>query len=427
MRLSIITILLFSGLNLIGQNLYFPPTSGNEWETMNYQDLNWCEEKVQDLIDFQKERGTKAFIILKDGKIVIEEYLNGFESSDAHQWNSAGKTLTSFLVGMAQEEGLLNIQDKTSDYLGEGWTALTSEQEEKITIWNQLTMTSGLDERVDAFCTDPECLQFKAAPGTRWSYHNGPYTLLGEVITSASGRNLNTFTSQRLGNKIGLTGLWVSIDFNVIFFSNARSMARFGLLMLNGGNWNGEVIMSDKTYFNEMINTSQDINESYGYLWWLNGKESYMIPGLQIPIRRSMTENAPADAYSAIGKNGQYLTVVPSQNLVVIRMGDAPDNSLVPLAFNNDMWELISDLECSASSVSESSNPPNEVFPNPFFEKIEFGNFYDRISIFNNLGQLVYRKNNANHLNTSTLIAGQYYFLLESENGKSHWARGVKN
>ena len=90
-----------------------------------------------------------------------------------------------------------------------------------------------------------------------------------------------------------------------------------------------------------MVNTSQDINKSYGYLWWLNGKSSHMLPGLQLEIRKPLSENAPSDMVSGLGKNGQFLNVVPSQNLIVIRMGDNPDNALVPAKFLDEMWEKL--------------------------------------------------------------------------------------
>jgi hypothetical protein len=62
-------------------------------------------------------------------------------------------------------------------------------------------------------------------------------------------------------------------------------MARFGLLMLNKGNWNGNVILSDTNYYNQMVNSSQTLNPSYGYLWWLNGKASYMLPACSLAFR----------------------------------------------------------------------------------------------------------------------------------------------
>ena len=75
-----------------------------------------------------------------------------------------------------------------------------------------------------------------------------------------------------------MDGLFVYNGYGNIFSSTARSMARFGLLIQNHGNWNGNQIMTDTNYFNQMISTSQSLNNSYGYLWWLNGKSSYRLP-----------------------------------------------------------------------------------------------------------------------------------------------------
>lgn len=74
-----------------------------------------------------------------------------------------------------------------------------------------------------------------------------------------------------------------------------------------------------------MVNTSQQINESYGYLWWLNGKDSLIPPGITIPIKNSLASNAPYDLIAGMGKNCLYLDIIPSQNLVIIRMGEAPN------------------------------------------------------------------------------------------------------
>jgi CubicO group peptidase (beta-lactamase class C family) len=82
------------------------------------------------------------------------------------------------MVGIAQQEGLLSIRDKSSKWLGAGWTSCPVDKENLITVRHQLTMTSGLNDGVtDPFCTDAGCLQCLADPGTRWAYHNAPYTL----------------------------------------------------------------------------------------------------------------------------------------------------------------------------------------------------------------------------------------------------------
>jgi len=94
-----------------------------------------------------------------------------------------------------------------------------------------------------------------------------------------------------------------------------------------------------------MVNTSQQMNESYGYLWWLNGKGSLIPPGITIPIKTSLASNAPEDLIAGMGKNGQYLDVIPSQNLVIIRMGEAPDSDdLLPINFHNEMWSYLNGI-----------------------------------------------------------------------------------
>ncbi len=244
-----------------------------------------------------------AFILLKDGKIVLEKYFETFSQDSIWYWASAGKTITSFLVGKAQEEGYLSINDTASKYLGQGWTSCTNAQESKITIRNQLTMTSGLDDGVpDDDCTADTCLKYLADAGTRWSYHNAPYTLLHGVLEDATNTTINNYTQTKLKNRIGMTGAWLPSGSNVVYYSKARSMARFGLLISNNSIWGTDTIMKDPIYKSQMINTSQQINKSYGYLWWLNGKSSYMLPTLQNIFPGSYAPEAPTDMYSALGK-----------------------------------------------------------------------------------------------------------------------------
>jgi CubicO group peptidase (beta-lactamase class C family) len=271
------------------------------------------------------------------------------------------------MVGIAQQEGHLSIADTTSDYLGTGWTSCSPQEEEKITIRHQLTMTSGLDDGVpDHYCTLASCLLCIADPGTRWAYHNGPYTLLDGVIESATGQTLNAYTTQKLKTPTGMTGAFVPSGYNNVFFSKPRSMARFGLLMLNNGNWNGNQIMTDAAYFNAMVNTSQALNESYGYLWWLNGKATAMVPGLQLQLPGPLNPNAPDDMYAALGKNGQIINVVPSLDLVYIRMGNAPGVGEVPITFNDTIWQRVNDLMCTTVGVNDAMQMEEvHIFPNP--------------------------------------------------------------
>lgn len=419
----LILIVLFAGLfSSAKAQLYFPPNNSSVWDTISPASLGWCQTKIDSLYQLLDTNSTRAFLLLKDGKIVLEKYFNGHAETSNWYWASAGKTLTAFMVGLAQEDNYLNITDTTSTYLGQGWTVCSPTQESRITIRHQLTMTSGLDDDVaDPYCTLDSCLHYLADAGTRWAYHNAPYTLLEQLIENATAQSLNLYTTQKVKTPTGMDGLYIQQGYNNVFFSTARSMARFGLLILNHGNWDGNQIMTDTNYFHDMVNTSQDMNESYGYLWWLNGKSSFMIPQTQFVFNGSMQPNAPNDMIAAIGKNGQFINVVPSQNMVWIRMGDAPDNSLVPFTFNNDIWAYLNDLECNPSGTEEleADNIKLVVYPNPVdvFVRIKPINniTLSRFEISNSLGQIVKMGEYQNQIDVSSLSSGIYCLRIFSD------------
>jgi CubicO group peptidase (beta-lactamase class C family) len=367
-KLLTIILLVFSS-SAFSQTLYFPPLSGSNWDTLSNQELGWCNDSLQSLIDYVGDNNSKAFIILKDGKIALEKYYGTFTKDSLWFWASAGKSLTSFLVGMAQEEGLLSIDDLSSNYLGAGWTSCSSEQESLIHIRNQLTMTSGLNDDVfNPDCTSDTCLEYLADAGSRWAYHNAPYTLLDGVISGASGSTINQFYNTRVRNRIGMgISAYIPNGDNNVMYSTARAMARFGLMILNRGVWNQDTLMHDMGYFDAMINSSQSLNPSYGYLWWLNGKSSFMLPGSQTSFPGYLLPEAPADLVSGVGKYCQYVNVVPSMNLVLVRMGMDPNGigSLVPTVLNNEIWRRLNNIECSITQLTSIENLHPKIYPNP--------------------------------------------------------------
>lgn len=114
--------------------------------------------------------------------------------------------------------------------------------------------------------------------------------------------------------------------------------------MYNKGRWENTVVLSEN-YFNEATNTSQNINLSYGYLWWLNGKSSFHLPQSQATFQGSIIPTAPKDMYMALGKNDQKIYIIPSTKMVIIRMGDAADNANLALSdFDTTLWEKINAL-----------------------------------------------------------------------------------
>lgn len=366
-NVTLLILVFFLSRFAAAQTSYFPPNTGN-WETISPSSLGWCNNNIDSLYNYLDQKNTKAFLVLKDGKIVLEKYFGNFTQDSVWYWASAGKTLTGFSIGLAQQDGLLKIQESSNKYLGKGWSSLTAAQEDSITIRHHLTMTTGLnDAGADPDCTLPSCLTYKASAGSRWAYHNAAYTLLDKVIEGATGGNLNVYITKKFTTKIGMKGLFVKTGYLNVYFSNARTMGRFGLLLLNKGVWDGTTIMSDTQYFKQQINSSQNINPSYGYLTWLNGKSSFMAPGSQIKFNGSLNPDAPNDMYCAWGKNGQYINVIPSQKLVLIRMGNAPGGSgasAMALGFNNEIWQYMNRLPCT-NETQNFHNVQITSFPNP--------------------------------------------------------------
>lgn len=322
------------------ESMYYPSNTSASWETKSLSSLGWNQNAVQPLKDYLNQKGTKSFMILVNGRIVMEEYFNGHTATATWEWNSAGKTLVASTVGIAQQENLLNINNKVSDYLGTEWTSMPLNKENLITVKHLLTMTAGNDDTKQYVIKSN--LTYIADAETRWAYSN-IFQKLTDVVNKASNKPFETYFNEKLKSKIGMEGFWNFGTIFTIYHSNTKSMARFGLLALNKGKWNNEQIINE-SYFNESVSTSQSINPSYGYLWWLNGKTSFMIPNEQTVYQDFLVPNAPADMYAAMGAKDQRIYVIPSKKMVVIRMGDASDPvnpNFAVSGFDNDLWGKI--------------------------------------------------------------------------------------
>ncbi len=321
--------------------MYFPPITGTTWETKTPESLGWNTANIAALNTYLNDKHTKGFIVLHNGKIVMEQYFNGHSSTSLWYWASAGKTLTSTVTGIAEQEGFLNVNNKVSDYLGTGWTSAALAKENLITCKHLLSMNSGLDDSLGDDVS-PANLQYVADAGTRWAYHN-VYVKLQDVVAEATNQTWNSYFNTKLRDKIGMStnGGWIPNGDLSVYWSNTRSMARFGLLTLANGNWNGTQIINSN-YLNNATNTSQTINQAYGYLWWLNGKSSYHLPQTQLQFNGSIIPSAPSDMYCALGKNDQKIYVVPSKKLVIIRMGEVADDVNFALSdFDEVLWQKI--------------------------------------------------------------------------------------
>jgi len=304
-------VLLVGPDRLESQEAYFP-VSDATWERATPSSLSWDNTKIEEVCDFIQETQGKSFLILKDGKIVVERYWTDAGPTHSQYVMSSGKSITAFLVGIAKRQNKLKLDQPVSDFLGTGWSKASTAQENAIQIKHLLAMTSGLNPK----------LEYEGPPGSIWRYNTEAYQQLHPLLEKAVGTSMQEFSRMSLFEPLGMTNSRFRFH---SFVMNALDMGRFGLMILEQGKWNGKNILEDQTFFDTMLQPSQTLNRSYGYLWWLNGQESYRPVGRQrIVVPGPLVPSAPPDMVSANGKGGQRIYVVPSLRLVVIRLGDNP-------------------------------------------------------------------------------------------------------
>lgn len=430
MKLIVLAFCLAFGLTANAQISYFPPLTGSQWDTVSATSLGWCIPELDSLFAYAGRTSTDALLILKDGKIVREQYYGTFGRDSIHGWNSAGKTLTGFLVGIAQQEGRININSPTSTYLGTGWTSAPLVKENLITVKHQLSMTTGLNDNIAATpsvpdpdnCMTPSCLQYLADAGTRWAYHNAPYRLLQNVVAAATSTTFQIYTRQKVATRIGMNGLW----YDYVYYSKTRDMARFGLLILNKGNWNGSQILTDTAFLTASINTSQSINRSYGYLWWLNGKGSFMQPGIRLVQNSDLFPSAPDEVYAGLGKDDQKLYIWPSQKICIVRVGGPGLNSVFAVSgYDDELWRRIRAAVCNVNGT-ETVTPLSAtfgLFPNPSQTMVTLENLPEgehSYTLLNSLGQVCgsgWVNASSQSINVQSLPKGIYFLKIQNTEG----------
>ena len=325
------------------------PVPGAEWETADPASLGFDPAKLDQLSASAESGGSNCLLVVRDGKIVEEDYYGDKTAESAQEVFSATKSYSSTLVGIAQDEGLLDIDDKASDYIDE-WKGTPSES---VTIRNLLSNDSGrfYEYETDYFkmaAAAPDKTQFAIdltqadPPGTVWEYNNSAIQTLDRVLTKATGMSPTDYANEKLLGPIGMADSTMTKDQagNTRTFmglqSTCRDMARFGVLMLNKGNWDGEQLVSEAWVDDATGHASQDLNGAYGFLWWLNrtgpqqgSDQATAGEGGAAAKVGQMVPGAPEDVYWALGAGGQYIAVHPTSGIVAVRLApvNAPEGS----------------------------------------------------------------------------------------------------
>lgn len=308
--------------------------------------MSWDTTALRVALDWAGTQRSTAVVVLWRGRIAAERYWNGWTPTKVSLIASAAKSITSVLIGTQQAQGKLRIDAPVHSVLGAGWSRSPA-SEARISIRHLIGMTSGLDDS----------LKFVVEPGARFYYNNPAYYQSFEILTRSAGvaftqAQVNSVSRSLLFDRIGMrSAAWrLNIDTGepgFVLWCTARDMARFGLLTLSEGTWNGTNILGDSLYARAMLTSSSASNPGYGYLWWLNGQSQYRIPGpyLLPTIPGSLIPSAPRDLVAALGKGDKKIYVIPSLDLVVVRHGEEADtgggNPLALSTFDEQLWSRL--------------------------------------------------------------------------------------
>ena len=283
-----------------------------------------------DAIHYAEEHNSTGLVVIHKGRLVTENYWKGWTRDSSGPIFSASKSITSTLIGMAIEDGKIRgVGQSMADFVP-GWKGTPKEA---ITIGHALSMTSGIKVGADAAVAGVDqfaqtaALPLEHEPGTHWAYNTPVYRMLLRVLEKATGEPLAAYTKRKLTAPLGMEhGAWDGLPANgetsyTWFRCTVRDMARFGELVLGGGEFQGKRLINAK-WLAEAQKPSQPLNPAYGYLWWLNGQKAYQTPAGRLQLGM-LWPDCPPDAVGALGALDKKIFVVPSLDLVVARHGGA--------------------------------------------------------------------------------------------------------
>lgn len=283
--------------------------------------------------EYLENHETVAYLIIQDGKVLYEEYWDGYDADSHSNIFSATKSIVSLLIGIAIDEGKIkSVDEPIGNYLKE----FANDERGKITIKDLLTMSSGLDwdeayssptsvttkayygKKLRKVSTDQQLIE---KPGVRFRYQSGNTQLLAFIVEEATGETIAKYAEHTLWKPMHAvnTALW-SLDKKdgdeksfCCFNTNARDAARFGQLVLNKGSWNGKQLVSEQYITDATSAADYLLNEEktaaldfYGYQYWILPYKNMNIPYMR-------------------GHLGQYIYTIAEKNAVVVRFGKEKD------------------------------------------------------------------------------------------------------
>lgn len=289
---------------------------GDDWETATPASQGINADGLEKAKAWLESHNSKSGLVIRHGRIVAEWYFGDASPKSKFAAYSTSKSLSSMATGLAIADGKLALDHTVGKYIPDA----APEGKKAVTVKHLLSMSSGVHndpmvgQREDLFTYATKLVAMDHEPGAKWDYNNTGLALLSPVFHKATGKQIDELLTDRVFRPIGIRAedlTWERREGLAIPYSGChttnRSMGRIGLLVLNHGKWNGKQIVPAE-WLKESITPSQELNKSYGYLWWNNTTNKW--------------PNVPKDAYAALGKWDNNIFIAPSLDLVVIRQSD---------------------------------------------------------------------------------------------------------
>jgi len=275
---------------------------------------------------------TKALLVVFKNKIIAEKYASGYDQNSMLLGWSMAKSVTGALIGILVKQGKLQVEQPAPVV---AWSQ-AKDDKKQIRIEDLLQQTSGLNFREDyssySNATNmlfnrgdmagyTERLPMKVKPGTEFYYSSGNSNILSGIVRSTVGeKDYHNFPYKELFYKLGMYHTIMEPDASGTFvgssyiWASARDYARFGMLYLNDGTWNGERILPEGWTKKSQVSPAINRLKNYGYQFWLNGLDETKPGQKEFPP-------VPDDLFYADGYGGQRIYIIPSRQLVAVRLG----------------------------------------------------------------------------------------------------------
>jgi CubicO group peptidase (beta-lactamase class C family) len=321
-----------------------PVKTDDDWEISSLKDEEVDPQKINELmlnILNGNIRDIHSVLIVKNGKLVLEDYFYGYTRHKTHSMMSVSKSITSILIGIAKDQNKIpSIDKKIYEFFPSYKDISRDDLKKEISLKHVLTMTAGLDwndwdypdtdprSSTQAMTRSDDWIKFVLGrnaidtPGKNFVYSNGLTMLLGEILRNATGVYADKFAEQYLFDPLGISDFsWQKLPDGTIITAwglklRPLDMAKIGYMMLRDGKWKGRQILSS-TWVNESTQAHVEeyilLGSGYGYQWWRG---------------RTILNNKRIEVFYAAGKGGQYIFVCPSLDLVTVITSKAGDHEM---------------------------------------------------------------------------------------------------